>query len=66
MSGRQNNFLAQAMQQGVLALRARQFAEAEQIATNILKSNRSDRNAALLLAHALMGQNRGDEAIAPL
>jgi len=66
VSGRQNNFLAQALQQGALALRAQQFAQAEQIATNILKSSRTDRHAALLLAHALMGQKRGDEAIAPL
>ncbi|WP_338134457.1 MULTISPECIES: tetratricopeptide repeat protein [Bradyrhizobium] len=66
MSGRQNNFLAQALQQGALALRAQQFAQAEQIAMNILKSNRTDRHAALLLAHALMGQNRGGEAIAAL
>ena len=66
MSGNQNNFLAQALQQGASALRARQFAEAEQIATSILKSNRKDRHAALLLAHALMGQKRGGEAIAPL
>ncbi|NEU95868.1 tetratricopeptide repeat protein [Bradyrhizobium sp. UFLA 03-164] len=49
-----------------MALRAQQFAQAEQIATNILKSSRTDRHAALLLAHALMGQKRGDEAIAPL
>ena len=47
-------------------MRARQFAEAEQIATSILKSNRKDRHAALLLAHALMGQKRGGEAIASL
>ena len=66
MSGRQNNFLAQALQQGALALQAQQFAQAEQIATSILKSNRTDRHAALLLAHALMGQKRGGEAIAPL
>ncbi len=66
MSGKQNNFFAQALQQGVSALRARQFAQAEQIAAGILKSNRTDRNAALLLAHALMGQGRGSEAIAPL
>ncbi|WP_076859090.1 tetratricopeptide repeat protein [Bradyrhizobium mercantei] len=49
-----------------MALRAQQFAQAEQIATGILKSNRTDRHAALLFAHALMGQNRGGEAIAPL
>lgn len=66
MTGRQNNFLAQALQQGASALRSQQFAQAEQIATSILKSNRTDRHAVLLLAHALMGQKRGDEAIAPL
>ncbi|MBR0897695.1 tetratricopeptide repeat protein [Bradyrhizobium tropiciagri] len=66
MSGNQNNFLAQALQQGASALRARQFAQAEQIATSILKSNRKDRHATLLLAHALMGQEREGEAIAPL
>ncbi|WP_029082867.1 tetratricopeptide repeat protein [Bradyrhizobium sp. th.b2] len=49
-----------------MALRARQFAQAEQIAASILKSNRTDRNAALLLAHALMGQDRGGEAIGSL
>jgi predicted Zn-dependent protease len=49
-----------------MALQSRQFAQAEQIAAGILKSNRTDRNATLLLAHALMGQNRGGEAIAPL
>ncbi|PAY04849.1 hypothetical protein CK489_29990 [Bradyrhizobium sp. UFLA03-84] len=49
-----------------MALRTQQFAQAEQIAAGILKSNRADRNATLLLAHALMGQRRGDEAIAPL
>ncbi|WP_347342436.1 tetratricopeptide repeat protein [Bradyrhizobium brasilense] len=47
-------------------MRAQQFAQAEQIATHVLKSNRTDRHAALLLAHALMGQNRGGEAIAAL
>ncbi len=46
VSGKQNNFFAQALQQGVSALRARQFAQAEQIAAGILKSNRTDRNAA--------------------
>ncbi|MGY3690208.1 tetratricopeptide (TPR) repeat protein [Bradyrhizobium sp. USDA 3240] len=66
MSGRQNDFLAQALQQGAMALRTQQFAQAEQIAANILKSSRTDRNAALLLAHALRGQKREAEAIAPL
>ena len=66
MSGRQNNFLAQALQQGSLALRMRQFDRAEQLANEILKSNRTDRNAALLLAHALIAQSRAVDAIAPL
>jgi len=66
MSARQTNFLAQALQQGADALRNRQFGRAEQIAGDILKSNRTDRNAVLILAHALIGQNRAREAIAPL
>ena len=66
MSGRQNNLLAQALQQGSLALRMRQFGRAEQIATEILKSNRTEREAVLLLALALINQNRAGEAIVPL
>jgi Flp pilus assembly protein TadD len=66
VSGRQNNLLAQALQQGAQALRTQQFGLAEKIATEILKSSRTDRNAALILAHALRGQNRTGEAIAPL
>ena len=58
MSGRQNNLVAQALQQGSLALRMRQFGRAEQIATEILKSNRTEREAVLLLALALIDQNR--------
>lgn len=44
----------------------RQFGRAEQLAIDILKSNRTDRNAALILAHALIAQGRAGEAIAPL
>lgn len=66
VSGRQSNFLGQALQEGLVALRTRQFGRAEQLASEILKSNRTDRNALLLLAHALIGQDRAGEAIAPL
>jgi Flp pilus assembly protein TadD len=66
VSGRQNNLIAQALQQGAQALRTQQFGVAEKIAAEILKSNRTDRNAALILAHALRGQSRAGEAVAPL
>jgi Flp pilus assembly protein TadD len=43
-----------------------QFDRAEQLAAKFLKSNRADRNAVLILAHALIAQNRHAEAIVPL
>ena len=49
-----------------MALRMKQFDRAEQIAAEVLKSSRTDRNAILILAHARMGQNRPDEAVVPL
>lgn len=66
MSGRPNHFLAQMLQQATLALRAKQFDQAKQLASEVLKSNRTDRNAVLILAHALIGQDHADEAITPL
>jgi len=57
---------SQALQQASLALQTRQFGRAQQLATEILKSNRTDRNAVLILAHALIAQNRASEAVAPL
>lgn len=66
MNGKSSNALAQLLQQAFLALRARRFDIAGQLATEALKSNRADRNAVLILAHALLGQNRANEAIAPL
>lgn len=66
MSGRQKNPFGQALQQGSLALQMRQFGRAEQLASEILRSNRTDRDAVLILAHALLGQNRASEAIVPL
>ncbi|WP_354227497.1 tetratricopeptide repeat protein [Bradyrhizobium sp. F1.4.3] len=44
----------------------RDFGLAEQVAAKILKSNRAERNAVLILAHALLGQGRSEETIAPL
>ncbi|OAF08465.1 hypothetical protein AYJ54_14715 [Bradyrhizobium centrolobii] len=49
-----------------MALQAKQFDIARQLATKALKSNRTDRNGLMILAHALLGQNRADDAIAPL
>jgi tetratricopeptide (TPR) repeat protein len=65
VSGKPNAF-AQLLQQSFLALRAKQFDIARQLATEALKSNRADRNAVMILAHAMLGQGRADEAIAPL
>jgi tetratricopeptide (TPR) repeat protein len=62
----QSSSLIKALQEAATALRSNQFARAEQLAEKILKSNRTDRHAVLILAHALLGQNRTDEAIAPL
>jgi tetratricopeptide (TPR) repeat protein len=49
-----------------LALRMQQFAQAEQLAADVLKASRTDLAAISILARALLAQNRGEEAIAPL
>jgi Flp pilus assembly protein TadD len=66
VNNRQHNSRDQALQQASQALRTQQFDRAEQLATKFLKSNRTDRNAVLILAHALIAQNRHAEAIVPL
>jgi Flp pilus assembly protein TadD len=66
VNSRQNNSRDQALQQASLALRTQQFSRAEQLATGVLKSNRTDRSAVLILAHSLIAQNRQGEAIVPL
>ena len=66
MSGKPNNALAQLLQQAFMALRARKFDVAGQLAGEALKLSRNDRNAVLMLAHALLGQERPDAAIVPL
>ena len=60
------NSHAGALQQASLAMRMGQFARAEQLAADILKSSRTDRDAALILSHALIAQNRAAETITPL
>lgn len=57
---------AQVLERAALALRMRQFAEAEQLAAEVLMASRTDTAAASILARALIAQNRGVEAIAPL
>lgn len=66
MNGKLNNALAQLLQQAFMALRAKQFDIATRLATEALKSNRTDRNAVMILAHALLGLGRADEAVVPL
>ncbi len=57
---------AQALERGTLALRMGHFAEAERLAAEVLRASRTDPAAVALLAQALIAQNRGDEAVAPL
>ncbi len=57
---------AQLLERASLCLRMQQFAEAEQLAIEILKASRTDLAAVSILAQALLAQNRAGEAIAPL
>ena len=56
----------QALERAALALRMRQFAEAERLAAEILRASRTDTAAVSILAHSLIAQDRGNEAVAPL
>lgn len=55
-----------ALAKASLALQMQQFDEAEQLATQVLKSDRGNKFAAEILGRALMAQNRLDEAIVHL
>jgi tetratricopeptide (TPR) repeat protein len=57
---------AQALDRGAFALRMGQFAEAERLAAEVLRSSRTNAAAVSILARALIAQNRAGEAIAPL
>lgn len=66
MSGKPNSALANLLQQAFLALRAKQFDTAARLANDALRGNRGDRNAVLILGHALLGQQRAGQAVVPL
>jgi len=57
---------AQQLERATQALRMRQFAQAEQLAAEVLRASRVDSAALSILASALIGQNRSAEAITPL
>ena len=56
----------QALERASLALQMQRPGEAERIAAEVLKANRGNVGAAQILGRALLMQNRGAEAIAPL
>lgn len=57
---------AQLLERAAQALRTQRFAEAEQLAAEVLKGSRTDTAAASILGRALLALNRAEEAIAPL
>ncbi len=57
---------AQLLERAALALRMQHFGEAEQLAAEVLRTSRTDTAATMMLAQALIAQNRATEAIAPL
>ena len=61
-SGPQNAKLGRA----ALALRMQDFAEAERLAGDVLKAERGNIAAAVILGQALLATNRANEAVAPL
>jgi tetratricopeptide (TPR) repeat protein len=61
-----DNIRSQLLARAALALRMQQFAEAEQLASELLKANRTNIPGISILARALLAQDRGEEAIAPL
>lgn len=61
-----DNISSRLLDRAVLALRMQQFAEAEQLASELLKANRTNIAGISILARALLAQNRAAEAIAPL
>src|SRR4029079_2894947 len=61
-----DTFHSQLLANAALALRMQRFAEAERLASELLKSNRTNITGISILARALLAQNRGEEAIGPL
>jgi Tfp pilus assembly protein PilF len=56
----------QALAHAAFALQMQDFGEAERTAASVLKAQRTSVDAVKLLGHALLAQNRPDEAVAPL
>ncbi|WP_249811311.1 tetratricopeptide repeat protein [Bradyrhizobium sp. 149] len=54
------------LERATLALRMQNFAEAERLAAEVLKTSRTDIVATWILGRALLAQNRAAEAIVPL
>jgi Flp pilus assembly protein TadD len=54
------------LERAALAMRMQRFGEAEQLAAEVLRTSRTDLAATMILAQSLIGQNRGEEAVAPL
>jgi len=56
----------QALESAALALQMQRPGEAERIAARVLKADKGNTQAAIILGRALMALNRADEAIPPL
>ena len=54
---------AQLLERAALALRMQHFGEAEQLAAEVLRTSRTDTAATMILAQALIAQNRGGERL---
>jgi predicted Zn-dependent protease len=61
-----NSRSGEALERANLALRMKQPGEAERLASEVLKAERGNVQAASLLGQALLAQNRAEEAVGPL
>lgn len=61
-----DKFHSELLSRAALALQMQRFVEAEQLASELLKANRTNTAGISILARALLAQNRAEEAIAPL
>jgi len=62
----QRNASGAALERAALALRMQDFAEAERLAADVLKAERGNVTAAVILGQALLATNRATEAVPPL
>jgi predicted Zn-dependent protease len=61
-----NSRSTEVLERANLALRMNRLGEAEQLASEVLKAERGNLQAASLLGQALLAQNRAEEAVGPL